>query len=115
MVSTVLFFGGISTSAEEVSIKYDSSLDEKEVSKRLNTLVINLKKDYKGKFNNFKTSWNNNNLKFSFNTHVCEFKGNLIVESNKVVLEYSLPVTAMFFKGKIINTLKKQIKIALAS
>ena len=69
-----------------------------------------LKEHYQDKVSNLEEEWpDENHLKYRFKTFGFDIQGEAKVEPQTVLLNLTLPFTAMMFKGKIEQTLRDEL------
>lgn len=89
-------------------------LTQDEATKRIKTLLSEVKNRFADKISDLREEWNGNTGTFSFSAMGFSVSGTLTVKSSEVELSGTLPFAAMFFKGKIESTIREQARTKLA-
>jgi hypothetical protein len=93
-----------------LSLSVPNPLGQKEASERLKSFLSKLKEHYQDKVSNLEEEWpDENHLKYRFKTFGFDIQGDAKVEAQAVLLNLTLPFTAMMFKGKIEQTLRDEL------
>jgi hypothetical protein len=92
------------------STEVPHGLGQEETTFRLKTFLERVRERYKDQVSNLKGEWINNQLAFSFTTYGFAIQGTLLVESDLVKLNGSLPLAAAVFRGKIEESIRSEIE-----
>lgn len=91
----------------KISLEIPHSLSAEEVRSRLERFTESLPQD---QVSDLQQGWNGNTLTFGFKTYGIKIAGDLTAEEEKLLVNVDLPFSAMMFKGKIEEGIKKQLK-----
>ena len=98
----------------KMAVEVPHSLGLEEALKRVNDFLPKVREHFKGQVSNLEESWVGNVLNYSFSTFGFGVKGKMAVEENAVKIDQDLPFAAMMFKGKIEESLRKELQNLLA-
>lgn len=91
----------------KISLEIPHSLSAEEVRSRLERFTESLPKD---QVSDLEQGWNGDTLTFGFKTYGIKIAGDLTALEEKLLVNVDLPFSAMMFKGKIEEGIKKQLK-----
>jgi hypothetical protein len=93
-----------------LSLSVPNPLGQQEASQRLKLFLTKIKERHQDKVSNLEEEWpDENHLKYRFKTFGFDIQGDAKVEPQAVLLNLTLPFTAMMFKGKIEQTLRDEL------
>ena len=93
-----------------LSLSVPNPLGQQEASDRLKSFLAKLKEHHKDKVSNLEEEWpDEHHLKYRFKTFGFDIQGDAKIEPEAVLLNVTLPFTAMMFKGKIEQTLRDEL------
>ncbi|MFA6432791.1 MAG: polyhydroxyalkanoic acid system family protein [Candidatus Paceibacterota bacterium] len=90
------------------------SLPQGEALLRIKKLLGEVKTQFADKISDLQEQWTGNTGTFSFSAMGFSISGNLTVGQDQVKLDGKLPFAAMFFKGKIEQTVRERAESLLA-
>jgi len=73
-----------------------------------------VRQDYAAHIGDVRGEWRENRLDFGFSATGLPVKGTLVVEENAVHVSGPLPLAALFFRGKIEQTIRQELEKLLA-
>jgi len=97
-----------------IKVKIDHSLEQEEALVRIKKIFDKLKEDFKEKISDVNENWNGNTADFSFKIMGLLMKGKLSVSPEDVVLNGTIPWTAVPFKGMIEAKVKEEAQQLLS-
>ena len=99
-----------------MKIEKEHNLSKEEAKKRIDNLLLNLEKEHKDKISNPVTKWDSSNSKMEFSVDIYQDKitGFVELKEKLVILEGTLPMKYMFFKGTIINIIDQTLTKTLS-
>jgi hypothetical protein len=93
-----------------LSLKIPNPLGQEAAAERLKSFLAKLKEHYQDKVSNLEEEWPEpNHLKYRFKTFGFDIQGEAIIQPEEVVMNLTLPFTAMMFKSKIEQTMRDEI------
>ncbi|MGH7249700.1 MAG: polyhydroxyalkanoic acid system family protein [Minisyncoccia bacterium] len=89
-------------------------LSQDEALRRIKTLLGEVENQFSDKISDLREGWTGNVGMFSFSAMGFNVSGTLTVKPSTVELNGVLPFAAVFFKGKIEETVKERAEMLLA-
>lgn len=77
---------------------------------RVSQFIDNLQRDYPSDVSNVRSQWSADRLEFGFAARGLNVEGTLVVEEEAVHVFGPLPLAAMFFRGKIEQTIRQELE-----
>jgi len=95
------------------SIEVPHSLGEQVAVEKLKGFLDGVHEKFKDQISSIEGEWTGNVLNFSFTTYGFSIGGTMTVEESVVRLEGQLPFAAVAFRGKIEESIRKEMQNAL--
>ena len=89
-------------------------LGQEEAVSRLKGFVERVQEHYKDQVSEMSGEWTDNTLDFALKTYGFKISGKLQVEEDRARLDGQLPFAAVAFKGKIQQSIAKELERALS-
>jgi hypothetical protein len=77
---------------------------------RVSQFIDNIQRDYPSDISNVRSQWSADRLEFGFAARGMNVEGTLVVEDDTVHVFGPLPLAAMFFRGKIEQTIRQELE-----
>ncbi len=97
----------------KLKISHGHELSRDEAAERLKRFIELAKAQYGSHVRDLVEEWSENTLSYSFRAMGFSTKGNLLVEENEVHITSDLPLAAIVFKGRIEETIRRQLASVL--
>jgi hypothetical protein len=81
---------------------------------RLKGLLSEVRAKYKDQVSDLQEEWQGDTLNYSFKTYGFTIKGDVKVNEDAVVMNGSLPIAALAFRGKIEQSIRSELEKRLA-
>jgi ABC-type sulfate transport system substrate-binding protein len=81
---------------------------------RVQRFLDDVRQNYAAHVSDVRGQWNENRLDFGFSATGLPVQGPLVVEDHAVHVSGPLPLAAMFFRGKIEQTIRHELEKLLA-
>lgn len=98
-----------------MTINIPHPLSQDDALARVKNLLTILRSKYGDKIANVQEQWDGNGCRFAFTAMGMPVQGQLVVMPNQLRIDGQLPFAAMFFQGKIEQTIRQAADEALAS
>jgi putative polyhydroxyalkanoate system protein len=89
-------------------------LDQAEARRRVESFLDNVRREYADDISDVSGAWQGDDLAFSFKAKGLPIKGSLAVASDAVNVTGPLPMLAAMFRGRIEQTIRKELEKLLA-
>jgi len=81
---------------------------------RVQRFLDDVRQNYAAHVSDVRGQWHENRLEFGFSATGLPVQGTLVVEDHAVHVSGPLPLAAMFFRGKIEQTIRQELEKLLA-
>jgi hypothetical protein len=89
-------------------------LGKEQATERLKGLMGEVRNKYKDQVSDLQEEWQGDTLNYSFKTYGFTIKGDLKVNEDAIVMNGSLPIAALAFRGKIEQSIRSELEKRLA-
>ena len=90
------------------------NLGQAEAQVRLERLLDNIRRQHAAELNDVRGGWTENVLEIELDIRGIGISGRMIVEETHIHVSGPLPLAALFFRGRIEQTIREEIERALA-
>jgi hypothetical protein len=77
---------------------------------RVQRLLDEVRENYAAHLTDVRGQWSENRLEFGFSATGLSVQGTLVVEEQIVLVSGRLPLAALFFRGKIEQTIRQELE-----
>lgn len=92
----------------EIVVPHQHSADE--VKRRVQTAIVEIKRNFGNEISEETEQWNGNQCRFSFTARGYKLSGTGEIHPSQVVLNIKLPLVAYPFKGKIRSVVQQHLE-----
>ena len=96
-----------------LDISVPHNLGQAEAQARLERFLDQVRQQYAGELNDVTGGWTGNVLEIGLNIRGIQVSGRMTVEEKQVHVSGPLPLAAMFFRGRIEQTIRAELLKAL--
>lgn len=89
-------------------------LGKPEATARLKGMLSDVRDKYKDQVTDLQEEWQGDMLVYSFKTYGFAIKGDLKVTEDVILMNGSLPIAALAFRGKIEQSIRSELEKRLA-
>jgi hypothetical protein len=97
-----------------LNLSVPHNLGQAEAQVRLERLLDNIRRQHAAELNDVRGGWTENVLEMELNIRGIGISGRIIVEEAHIHVSGPLPLAALFFRGRIEQTIREEIERALA-
>ncbi len=90
------------------------AIGKEQATERLKGLLGEVRNKYKDQVSDLQEEWQGDTLNYSFKTYGFTIKGDLKVNDDAIVMNGSLPIAALAFRGKIEQSIRSELEKRLA-
>lgn len=98
----------------KLTLVHEHALTKQEATERLTQLFEQLKQQYGGHLKDFKETWSEHQLDYSFSAMGFSTEGYVRVEEKAVHIQSHLPLAASMFKGRIESAIRDELNRQLS-
>lgn len=98
----------------KLNLVHEHSLTKEEATERLTQLFTQLKAQYGGQLKDFKETWSEDQLEYSFSAMGFSTEGFVRVEERAVRIQGHIPLAASMFKGRIESAIRDELNRQLS-
>ena len=97
-----------------LNLSVPHNLGQAEAQVRLERLLDNIRRQHAAELNDVRGGWTENVLEIELDIRGIGISGRMIVEETRIHVSGPLPLAALFFRGRIEQTIREEIERALA-
>ncbi len=97
-----------------LNLSVPHNLGQAEAQVRLERLLDNIRRQHAAELNDVRGGWTANVLEIELDIRGIGISGRMIVEETHIHVSGPLPLAALFFRGRIEQTIREEIERALA-
>ena len=86
------------------------AIGKEQATERLKGLLGEVRNKYKDQVSDLQEEWQGDTLNYSFKTYGFTIKGDLKVNEDVIVMNGSLPIAALAFRGKIEQSIRSELE-----
>ena len=96
------------------NVSVPHSIGKTAALERVQRFLDDVQKSYAGYISDVRGAWTENKLDFGFSATGMPIEGSMVVDDDAVNVHGPLPFAAMFFRGRIEQTIKEELEKLLS-